>query len=322
MSLSAPWAQRSFERVLRVLDGGRLGHGLLICGPEKLGKRQLMQALIARLLCTEAGAAQAACGVCRSCRLLAAGTHPDYHEVTLLPNDKGVLKKEIGVDQIRGISQILGLTAQLGGAIVAAVHPADALNRAAANALLKTLEEPQDGRYLLLLTSKPHRLPATVRSRCQRIEMCLPDRDEARQWLQQQHGSGVDVQRALALAEGHPGRADDFLRHGGLALFDSVSRDLLGLARSQLTLSEVCKHWMDEQLAERLAVAVIWIRQQTVDQVRAGKLQSARFAAQYRWAQEANQVRQQLDTPLRSDLLLADLLDQWSKIGEHAGLRG
>jgi len=318
MHLNSPWQQQCFERVLQVLDSGRLAHGLLICGPERLGKHALMQAITARLLCTDARGMQAACGHCRACRLLAAETHPDYHAVTLLPNDKGVLKKEIGVDQIRQISHILGLTAQVGSTIVAAVHPADALNHAAANALLKTLEEPQDGRYLLLLTSKPHRLPATVRSRCQRIEVKLPDREVASQWLRQQHGTGPDVSRALQLTEGHPGRADDLLRHGGLALFDSVGKDLRGLARGQVALTEICRHWQDERLAERLMLAVIWVRQQATDRVAAGHLPTADFDAQYRWTVLANLVRQQLDTPLRSDLLLADLLHQWATLGERA----
>lgn len=319
MNLATPWQQRTFQRVLGVLHGGRLAHGLLICGPEMLGKQALMRVLIARLLCTETQGAQPACGRCRSCHLLAAGTHPDYHDVTLLPNEKGVLKKEIGVDQIREISQILGFTAQIGSTIVAAVHPADALNHAAANALLKTLEEPQDGRYLVLLTSKPHRLPATVRSRCQRIDLKLPERDEARQWLQQQHGAGADVLRALQLAEGHPGRADDMLRHGGLVLFDSVGKDLRGLARGQLALSEVCKHWLDERLADRLRMAVIWVRQLAVEKIGAGKRPHTTFDAHYLWAQQANLVRQQLDTPLRSDLLLADLLHQWAELGLRSG---
>ena len=317
MHLNTSWQQQCFERVLHVLDSGRLGHGLLICGPERLGKQALMQAITARLLCNDARGLQAACGHCRACRLLAAGTHPDYHAVTLLPNDKGVLKKEIGVDQIRQISHILGLTAQVGSTIVAAVHPADALNHAAANALLKTLEEPQDGRYLLLLTSKPHRLPATVRSRCQRIEVKLPDREVASQWLRQQHGTGPDVSRALQLTEGHPGRADDLLRHGGLALFDSVGKDLRGLARGQMALTEVCKHWLDERLAERLTLAVIWVRQQATDRVAQGHPPIASFDAQYRWTVQANLVRQQLETPLRSDLLLADLLHQWAVMGER-----
>jgi len=318
VNLAAPWQQHAFERVLGVLDGGRLAHGLLICGPELLGKQALMWALITRLLCTESRGAQPACGKCRSCHLLAAGTHPDYHDVTLLPNEKGVLKKEIGVDQIREISQILGFTAQIGSTIAAAVHPADALNHAAANALLKTLEEPQDGRYLVLLTSKPHRLPATVRSRCQRIELKVPERDEARQWLQQHHGAGADVLRSLQLAEGHPGRADDLLRHGGLVLFDSVGKDLRGLARGQLALSEVCKHWLDERLAERLRMAVIWVRQHAVERIGKGQRPDTAFDAHYVWMQQANLVRQQLDTPLRSDLLLADLLHQWAQLGLSA----
>jgi DNA polymerase III subunit delta' len=91
----------------------RLGHGLLVCGPARLGKRALVEAMAARLLCTGAAAGAPACGVCRGCRLLAAGTHPDLHRISFALNDKGEPRSVIVVEQMRELSDTISLTAQL-----------------------------------------------------------------------------------------------------------------------------------------------------------------------------------------------------------------
>ncbi|HRO61878.1 MAG TPA: hypothetical protein PK177_22415, partial [Burkholderiaceae bacterium] len=165
----APWQQRAYDHAVATLADGRLGHALLVCGPAQLGKRKVAERLAAHLL----GAHEP-----RAAHLIAAGTHPDFHVVTREMNKEGTkLRTEIVIEQIRALSEKLSLTPQYGSAQVAIVDPADAINVSAANALLKTLEEPQPGRYLWLLASNPSRLPATIRSRCQRLEFRLPPRD-------------------------------------------------------------------------------------------------------------------------------------------------
>lgn len=171
----APWEQPLWARLLEGVSKGRLAHGLLFCGPTDAGQAQLASSLADYLICAEPAADQA-CGRCRSCHLRQAGTHPDLRRVGLLERDDGRLKTEIGVDQIRELGQWLNLTAQFGGNQVALIEPAERLNVSAANALLKTLEEPAENRFLLIVTDAIDRLPATVRSRCQRVELRLPDR--------------------------------------------------------------------------------------------------------------------------------------------------
>ena len=175
----SPWQQRAYDQTVAALDAGRLGHGLLICGPAGLGKREVALALAAHVLGRGDEAAAR-----RSEQLIAAGTHPDLQLVSFIPNKSGdKLRTEIVIEQVREISQKLALTPQYGVAQVVVVDPADAINRAACNALLKTLEEPAPGRYLWLISSDPARLPATIRSRCQRLEFKLPPRAEAMAWL-------------------------------------------------------------------------------------------------------------------------------------------
>src|SRR5690606_29300206 len=128
-----------------------------------------------------------------------------------------------------------------GGAQVAIVDPADALNHAACNALLKTLEEPRSGRHLWLISADPARLPATIRSRCQRLEFRLPPRDEALVWLQAQGHAAKAATEALDAARGHPGLADAWLRDGGIALRREVARDLARLAKGEIAAIEAAQ---------------------------------------------------------------------------------
>jgi len=205
----APWQQRAHDQTVAALDAGRLGHGLLLCGPAGMGKRAVAMALARHVLDTGMDAA----GRTRNAQLIAAGTHPDLQVVSFIPNKTGdKLRTEIVIEQVREISQKLALTPQYGAAQVVIVDPADAINRAACNALLKTLEEPAPGRYLWLVSADPARLPQTIRSRCQRLEFRLPAREEALAWLQRQgHAEGA-AREALDAARGHPGLADRWLQ--------------------------------------------------------------------------------------------------------------
>jgi len=310
MSAFAPWLQRAFERALASLSEGRLGHGLLICGPALLGKRALASALSLRLLCTGATGAQAACGQCRACRLLRAGTHPDLHAVTFALNDKGEPRSVITVEQIRELGEKIALSAGLSGAIVATIDPADALNANAANALLKTLEEPQPGRYLILLSDSPQRLPATIRSRCQRIELRVPALEEARACLLHEGLPADRIDAALKFADGHPGQARALIEEDGLALREAVRRDLAALAAERAALSDTVKRWLEDRPAQRLTHAAALVRER-------GRAQpgAAGFERLASWYDQANRVRAQLETPLRHDLLLGELLARWRSVG-------
>lgn len=299
MSALAPWQQRAYDQAAANLAEGRLGHALLVCGPARLGKRAVAQRLAAHLLGEQAA---------RSSQLLEAGTHPDFHLVTLQPNREGTrLRTEIVIEQIRELSEKLSLTSQYGVAQVAIVDPADAINTAAANALLKTLEEPQPGRYLWLLASNPARLPATIRSRCQRLELRLPPRAEALQWLRAQGHDEAAAGAALDAARGHPGLADDWLRDGGMQLRQEVQSDLAKLARGEQGAVEVAQRWVaDDTAALRLRHAADLALAQA-----AGLTDPMRIRKLAHWFDAANRTRDLLRTTVRADLAVAELLLAW-----------
>jgi DNA polymerase-3 subunit delta' len=306
-----PWHAEHWARLQARRQREALPHALLLCGAAGLGKRAFTQRFVHGLMC-EQSAAGDACGHCRSCLLLAAGTHPDVIALSFGLRKDGVQRSEIVVDQIRELSARLALSSQFGGWQVVIIDPADAMNPAAANALLKTLEEPSAQTMLILLADSPWRLPQTIRSRCQRIEFHLPATADALAWLQ---AEGVnDAATALTAAGGNPGRAHAWAQEGALDRRQEVRTDMVALAAGRGQPMEVVKRWLDNEPAQRLWFAA----QATADEIRAraaaavGPLASAMdVEALDQWYRAANRTRESLRGPLRGDLLLLELLAQW-----------
>lgn len=329
----APWQQRMYEQAVEALDSGRMGHALLLSGPERLGKRAVAERLAQYVLCTAKEGARP-CGSCRSCELYAARSqrdplenrpdgslaHPDGHPMHPDAVFIGYAWKmtspprqltQVSVDQVRALSERLGKSAQYGGAKVAIIEPAEAMNESACNALLKTLEEPQPGRYLWLVTANPMRLPATIRSRCQRLEFRLPPRDEALAWLGGQGHDGKAAAEALDAARGHPGLAESWLRDGGMELRREVAADLGALARGELAPSEAARRWTAEgaNASLRLGHAADLVVARA-----AGLTDPERTRRLAAWFDEANRTRDLLRTTVRADLAVAGLLLRWREL--------
>lgn len=317
----APWQRRIYDQATAALDAGRLGHGLLFCGPAQLGKRAVAERLAQRLLCQQRGADGEPCGSCRSCHLLAAGTHPDFQVVSFVLNKEGTrLRTEIVIEQIRRLSEQMALTPQYGGAQIAIVDPADAINHSACNALLKTLEEPVPGRYLWLVSAHPARLPATIRSRCQRLEFRLPPQAESMAWLNTQGHSAAAAREALDAARGHPGLAHDWLQGDGLKLRREVAADLAKLGRGEASAAEVAQRWVgDEEAGLRLRHAADLAVAEA-----AGLTDPARARSLAAWFDQANRTRDLLRTTVRADLAVIELLLTWrgvEAVRVHGGSR-
>ena len=233
-----PWQRAQWQRLQRARASGRIAHAWLLAGPIGLGKSAFAGALAQSLLCERPASTGEPCLRCRSCHLFAVGTHPDLDRIGPEEADK-----PIRVDAIREYCERSSLTAQLGPHKVAILEPADAMNTAAANSLLKTLEEPTPSTILVLVTAAPHRLPATVRSRCQRVDFPLPDPVEASSWLSGQIRD-ADPALALRLAGGAPlaalAQADPaVLQERSTRLREFVAvvegrRDPIGVARAWL----------------------------------------------------------------------------------------
>lgn len=311
-----PWLADSWRGLARALAERRLHHGLLLAAPAGFGKRALADALAAAALCTQRGDEGQACGVCRGCQLVAAGSHPDLARVTLEPRDDGKLRSEIVIDQIRSLSQRLALSSQFGGLQLALIDPADCMNASAANALLKTLEEPASATVIVLVADDPMRLPATIRSRCQRIEMRRPTRAEALAWLR---AHGIDAAVASAALEAsldNPGRALAWIGDGTLALRSACADDLAALTQGRRTASELAERWAADRADARLWFAAALARDEA-ERVARGESGALGLTAREEipkltaWFGRANRARGLLATPLRAELVLLDVLLAW-----------
>jgi DNA polymerase III subunit delta' len=168
MSGSEHW-----QRLLAAHASQRLAHALLLAGPRATGKAAFATKLAGFLLCEHAEAARRPCGACRGCALIAGGSHPNL--MRLAPAED---KRDIAIDDVRALLERLHLSSHYGGAKVAIVEPADALNASGVNALLKTIEEPPPATYVLLVSERWRALPATLRSRCQILRFARSGRQE------------------------------------------------------------------------------------------------------------------------------------------------
>ena len=201
------WNTKAFQQLAQ--RAGNLPHALLFKGPPGIGKRAFAAALAQGLLCEKPVSALAACGSCAACHWFETENHPDYRilqpEIAEETDDEGSDKKkkrDISVAQVRSLADFINISAHRGGAKVVVIQPAEAMNVNAANALLKSLEEPPPGTYFLLVADRPHLLPATIRSRCQHVSLPPPTPQEAAAWLKT---SGVSQpELALAQAGGAP----------------------------------------------------------------------------------------------------------------------
>jgi DNA polymerase-3 subunit delta' len=318
-----PWLAQPWRELSGALARGRLHHGLLFAAPAGYGKRALADALVAAALCERRRDDGHACGRCRGCLLLKAGSHPDFTRVTLEPRDDGKLRSEITIDQMRALSQRLALSSQFGGLQLALVDPADRLNISGANALLKTLEEPATATILLLVADEPARLPATIRSRCQRIDVPAPTREEALAWLRSERVDAAAAAPALDASLGNPGLALSWSADDTLPLRKACADDLAALARGRRAAAEVAEAWAADRPHERLWFAAVLARDEAraIAGGRAGRLgltareEIPKLAA---WFGRANQARGLLTTTARSDLVLLELLRAWSPDGRPA----
>lgn len=228
------WMQASWQRLLD-LDG-RLPHALLFIGAAGLGKRDLADALAARLLCMSPGTDGHACGQCATCQLRLTGNHPDLYQVVPEAQAAGVEEgaadagtpakaksSQIVIEQIRRLQEALAVTGHQSSRRVVVVEPAEAMNTVTANALLKLLEEPPEGCIFILVSSQSRHLPATIRSRCQQWQFALPDAGELQAWATR-HGD--EGQALLALCGGLPLAAERLLEKGAAAMLSRFVRDL------------------------------------------------------------------------------------------------
>lgn len=216
----------------------RLPHALLLTGPRGLGKHHFALTLAHALLCQTPMSDGQACRQCRACLLYLAGNHPDCLRIE--PEEEG---KIIKIDALRAITDYLALTSHYEGYRIVIISPAEQMNLAASNCLLKTLEEPVGNVVLILVASVAARLLPTLRSRCQVVDFVCPDQDLARTWLAGQLETPRDAEQLLVIAQGCPLLARQLHAEDALTLRIKLFDDVEKLTKDQADAVALAAAW-------------------------------------------------------------------------------
>lgn len=256
MSNLYPWQQHDWQQLQNYVTQNRVPQALLINGALGIGKQHLAQTFAHALLCEQPNPEGFSCEKCNSCLLLKAQTHPDFMEIT--PEEAG---KNITIAQIRTLIEKLSLKPQFERYRVILLHPSDALNNAAANAFLKYLEEPTERTVLILVTHRMNKLPATIKSRCQKFTMEMPPRDLVLQWLSQQTNN---AQVVLNLAQGAPLLAQQYATDEHLTQRSACFNAWLSIAKQQSHPVIVAEQWL--KLPEN--TLLFWLTSWVIDLMR------------------------------------------------------
>lgn len=247
-----PWQSEQWAFLQSLIGQQRLPHALLLEGAKGVGKRQIAHSLGSFLLC-QSPVDNSACGQCRSCALILAGTHPDFFLVS--PQEKSSVIK---VDQIRSLIDFVSKTSQQGGRKVIILEPAEAMNINAANALLKSLEEPTADTFLMLVSHQSSKLLPTIKSRCQSLECPIPDSGSASDWLAGYAGEDR-AGLLLRLADGRPLAALDLINSEAMEVREALCKDLIGLINQTSSLVAVSQKWSKEELETVLFWLACWL---------------------------------------------------------------
>jgi len=293
-----PWLLEAQSRLSAAFDSDRLSHALLVQVAPGQGGEWLAYWLAARIFCT---ANTRPCGECLACRRVVEDEQPDFF--VLRPTEDS---KEIRVDQVRELVAELSLTAHGGRRKVAIISPADKLNRAAANALLKTLEEPTAGSLILLVSGEASRLPATVQSRCARVTIKSPARAELVDWLKRERDSRSDWLRVLEVIGDRPLAALELDASAVLALAEETRRALETANRGGLDAIETAEIWGKEAYSWRIACIEQWLLEALRECVLQGP--SPRGVLLCELLDDVREARQWADSPINKTLVLERLL--------------
>lgn len=328
-----PWNSDLWQRLSAMRD--RFPHALLLHGRQGIGKLDFAQALAASLLCESPRPGGLACGTCLSCGWLGQGNHPDFRMVEpddgtetdnggeLQPASKGKKKNHIVVDQIRALNDMVGLSSHRHGMRVVLLHPAESLNMAAANALLKMLEEPPPGTIFLLVSHQMQRLLPTIRSRCHKITMQRPSQPAALSWLASKGVS--DAEFCLAHAGGSPLLAKEasdatsrtetevFAKHLAQATnIDPFSAAAHWGREGLLTAVQLLQKWVHDLLSLRLSDAVRYYPAHLAALTALAKRADMRRLLDFQ--RQLNEARAHATHPLNAELQLEALLLRYSQI--------
>lgn len=249
-----PWQQKQWSQIASQSKQSVLPHAYLFNGIQGIGKSNFACHLAAWILCEQKDSQDKPCGQCKQCKLVEADTHSD---LKFIEPEEG--SRVIKVDAIRALTEFVSQSSNQGGLKVAIINPAEALNINAANALLKTLEEPTPNTLIILISHVSGQLLPTIRSRCQIVDFAKPSEVQASDWLAQQEGASGDAAALLDLAGGAPLEALRLQELGAFEEHQSMLAELGAVLKRDVSPSQVAERWADDIATTRLGWMIQWL---------------------------------------------------------------
>jgi hypothetical protein len=244
-----PWQTSTLERAMELKQSQRLPHAILIdtAGEQDISGFSLYLSML--LLCDNPDNL-ILCNRCQACQMMAAGTYADFSQVSLEYDEKTKkLRKNISIEQIRKLIHEVCLTRQHDRLKIATIYPAESMNAASANALLKTLEEPTPRTLIILLTHNRGRIPVTLRSRCQSWSISRPSREESLNWLEGQDIDPATSITYLQFADGDPELALALEQQNYGQLVEQFKTRFSQYLRGDLGITDLCRGLLSSENA-------------------------------------------------------------------------
>ena len=318
-----PWQIKHWSLLHSYIKLERIPQALLITGPRGLGKQWLANQFAYSLLCEQPKADGIHCGTCSHCLLVKAGSHPDFFEIN--PEEE---KKSISIKQIRAVITGTSLKPQYEKHRVIIINPADSMTISAINAFLKCLEEPGERTIFILITSKPHRVPATMLSRCQQIKLAYPERPELRKQLQI-HGVCGDIDDIVNLLKYSILSFNELSDARLLKQCEDSLSDWLSLTKQEKYPSLIAEKWLKIPDTDLFNWLFSWISdlikcRQDCDSSRLCNLAMAKVFKEVAKQHELPKLyklyklildsRAQLGGQINQQLMLEEILIQWQQL--------
>ncbi|WP_395376460.1 DNA polymerase III subunit delta' [Marinicella sp. W31] len=232
------WLQPYQQQWSQLLRKEQKPHAVIIEGNTGIGKKNLADILSAIMLCSISNSE--ACGTCSNCHLSTGGHHPDVLQIAV---EDGLIR----VAEIRQLTQFFTSRPHCSQHKIACINGAEKMNKSAANALLKVLEEPPATATLFLLTDSPQQLLPTIRSRCLRMRIDISQQKQAViEWLEQQKGNRAGIEKAGFLADYAPFRTLQLLQSEAVTQLEEVMADLLKVVSHKASVSEISHSWVQK----------------------------------------------------------------------------
>lgn len=326
LAQSLPWLQASWSQLSQYIQQKRIPQALLIVGNEGLGKWQLAEYYAQSVLCAAPLENASFCNDCSSCALFKANTHPDF--TVIEPERAG---KAIGISVIRQLVVKLTLKPQFDGQRIIIIRSADNLNNASANAFLKYLEEPTERTSIIMITDRPNKLPATIRSRCQKLSVVLPEDLELLSWLNEQ-GVKDNAELLLTLSQRAPLLAKKMADTSLLKFRKDCFNDLIKYSQSKITVVSLAERWQKLEKPE-IDFLISWLISWVTDMIKLSfneqkmtvvnvdlksnlqdLVEGLDLQRLYKYYDFLLLKQKKLDTQLNKQLMFEEILIQWTHI--------